>query len=185
MNATQETLGAVPNEREHVVRPLERYAAGADPRRKSVALAHFLSLMPGLGQVYVGFYRQGFLHATVVAGIIAVLSSNPPMPLPPLLGIFLAFFYFYNVVDAGRRAAFYNQALAGIEGVQLPADLTLPGPGGSLAGGAVLVGVGLILLSNTLGGFSLEWLEDWWPMAPILFGVYLIAKSIQERGGKR
>ena len=33
-----------------------------DPRRKSPVLALVLSLMPGLGQVYVGYYNQGFIN---------------------------------------------------------------------------------------------------------------------------
>ena len=162
---------------------VERYEP-SDPRRKSPVLACILSLMPGLGQIYVGYYRLGFIHAVVFAGTIAMLSLELEMPVPPLLGIFLAFFYLYNIVDAGRRAAFYNQALAGVEGVELPAEMGLPSPGGSMAGGIVLIVVGLILLSNTAAGYSLKWLEDWWPLAPIALGCWLVARSLQERAEK-
>jgi hypothetical protein len=30
---------------------------------------------------------------------------------------------------------------------------------------------------------SLDWLEEWWPAAPILLGAYLLVKAIQERRG--
>ncbi len=156
-------------------------ARSSDPRRKNVILACILSLMPGLGQVYVGYYKLGFIHVAIAASTIATLSSSLPGPMYPLLGFFLPFFWLYNIIDAGRRAAFYNQALDGVAGVEMPAEMGLPSPGGSIAGGVVLMGVGVVLLSNTVLGFSLRWLEEWWPAAPILFGAYLVYRGVQER----
>ena len=85
----------------------------ADPRIKSPVIAGALSAMPGLGQVYVGYYQRGFVHIFVVAGIIALLAADVLGPLIPLAGLFLGFFWLYNMIDAGRRAALYNQALSG------------------------------------------------------------------------
>lgn len=154
----------------------------SDPRSKSPALACVLSVMPGLGQVYVGYYPRGFAHALTVAGIIAVLSiSDGGPPLLPLGIIFLIFFWLYNIIDAGRRATLYNQALAGTGAIELPEDFRMPSLGGSIVGGLALIVGGAILLSNTAFDLSLAWLEDWWPVAPILFGVYLLGRAIQER----
>ena len=97
----------------------------------SPAVACCLSAMPGLGQVYVGYYQRGFLHAIVVAGLIAILASGEPGALTPLFGLFLAFFWLYNMIDAARRATLYNQALAGGHEPDLPADFESPGLGGS------------------------------------------------------
>jgi len=156
--------------------------AAADPRRKSPVLACILSAMPGLGQVYVGYYRQGFIHVAVVAAVIAVLNvSANNSPLIPLFGIFLPFFWLYNIVDAGRRATFYNQALAGVEGVKIPQEMELPSPGGSVAGGVILISFGIVLLSHTVLDYSLEWLEDWWPAIPVIFGVWLVARGMKDR----
>jgi hypothetical protein len=149
-----------------------------DPRRKSPVLALVLSLMPGLGQVYVGYYQQGFTNVLVAASIIAVLSSNLAGGAEPLFGIFLAFFWLYNVVDAWRRATFYNNALAGIGPATLPEDFTAPGSRGTLAGGAALMLVGAIALSHTLFGLPLDWLQKWWPLALIGVGGWLIYPSI-------
>jgi hypothetical protein len=149
-----------------------------DPRRKSPVLALVLSLMPGLGQVYVGYYQQGFTNVLVAASIIAVLSSNLAGGAEPLFGIFLAFFWLYNVVDAWRRATFYNNALAGIGPATLPEDFTAPGSRGTLAGGAVLILVGVIALSHTLFGMPLDWLQKWWPLALVGVGGWLIYPSI-------
>src|SRR2546422_5166435 len=94
-----------------------------DPRTKSPTLAGFLSLMPGLGQIYVGYYQRGFVHIVVVGTTIALLANDAVPELVPLLGLFLAFFWLYNVIDAGRRASLYNMALQGAGTMALPEDL--------------------------------------------------------------
>jgi len=138
--------------------------------------------MPGLGQVYVGYYPRGFVHALVVATLISVLSSQDNhSALVPLGALFLVFFWLYNIIDAGRRAAMYNHALAGGEMIDLPKDLSLPGMRGSIVGGMVLVGLGLVLLSHTAYGYSLDWLEDWWPAGLLILGTYLVVKGALER----
>ncbi|MBZ0110868.1 MAG: hypothetical protein K8J08_00265, partial [Thermoanaerobaculia bacterium] len=153
-----------------------------DPRRKSPLLASVLSLMPGLGQVYVGYYQRGFIHILTVGSLVAILSSAPPTlePMFPMLGVFLAFFCLYNIIDAGRRASFYNYALAGGRDIELPQDFSLP-VHGSIAGGITLIIVGGVLLLNTRFGISLAWLEEWWPLAIIGFGVYLSYRSWSDR----
>jgi len=145
-----------------------------DPRRKSPVLALVLSLMPGVGQIYVGYYQQGFANALIVASIISLLASNLVGGAEPLFGIFLAFFWFYNVVDAWRRATFYNNALAGIGPATLPDDFAVTSGRGSLAGGVVLVLVGAVVLSHTAFGMPLDWVEKWWPVAVIGVGAWLI-----------
>ncbi len=156
-------------------------ARGLQP--KSPVVACLLSLMPGVGQIYVGYYRLGFIHNVVFSGTIAFLAnSSGRNPLLPVMSIFLAFFIIYNIVDAGHRAIRYNLALDGVEGVELPSMNSLvPTFGGSLAGGLALIGLGVVLLANTRFGLSLDWIEEWWPIAPIALGVYLIVKAIQDR----
>ena len=151
-----------------------------DPRRKSPLFASFLSMMPGLGQVYVGYYQRGFIHAIVVSSLIALLAAGVG-PLTPLAALFLAFFWLYNIVDAGRRALLYNEALAGRTGIELPEDFKTPALRGSIPGGIAIVAIGGVLLSHTGFGVSLDWLNDWWPVALIVFGVYLVARSVMSR----
>jgi TM2 domain-containing membrane protein YozV len=153
-----------------------------DPRRKKPFLASVLSIMPGLGQVYVGYYKQGFVNAITVALLISFITLQI-MALIPLAAIFLAFFWLYNIVDAGRRAGLYNQALAGGGDIALPDSFEPPSLGGSLAGGGALIVIGLVLLSHTLWGASLAWLEDWWPLALVGCGGWLVYKAVRERSG--
>ncbi|MBP9145976.1 MAG: hypothetical protein KBF21_00180 [Thermoanaerobaculia bacterium] len=160
--------------------PASQYLSILDSRRKSPGLACFLSLMPGLGQVYVGYYQRGFVHAAVVAGLMTVLSSEVG-ELTPMTAMFMVFFWLYNIIDAGRRAALYNEVLAGRTGIQLPTDLMLPGLGGSMLGGTVVALVGALLLAHTAFGMSLSWLKEWWPVAVILFGAYLFIKARMDR----
>ncbi|MGI0148173.1 MAG: hypothetical protein ACREDF_01390 [Thermoplasmata archaeon] len=153
-----------------------------DPRAKSPRLAAVFSLMPGLGQVYVGYYPRGFVHIVVVAGIISILaSSDGEPPYLPLLALFMAFFWLYNVIDAARLASLYNRALAGGKEPDLPEGFKLPGMGGSILGGSVLVAAGFIVLLHTRWGVRLDWVGEWWPVFPMLLGIYLVAKAVADR----
>jgi hypothetical protein len=145
-----------------------------DPRKKSVMLAIILSAMPGLGQVYVGYYDLAFRNILVICGLIAIIASGSAHRLEPVVGLFMAFYWLHNLVDAGRRASFYNQALAGLRPMDLPEDLKAPQPMGSLAGGVLLVAVGLVLFANTMFHIPLDWLASWWPLALVGAGAWLI-----------
>src|SRR2546427_1032765 len=76
-----------------------------DTRSKSAALAAVLSMMPGLGQVYVGYYQRGFVHAAVVATLVTILASGTLDRLNPLLALFLSLFWLYNIIYTARPAS--------------------------------------------------------------------------------
>lgn len=160
----------------------ERRAAFVDdPRHKSPWLAAILSAMPGLGQIYVGYYRQGFLNALVVGGLIAILAGRLIMgDVAGVVGFLLAFFWLFNMIDAARRASLYNQALAGLRAMDLPEDGKARHPG-SLAGGLALMAVGLILFGRTMYGMSLEWVAHWWPMGIVGVGAWLVYEDWRAR----
>jgi hypothetical protein len=160
-----------------------------DPRKKSVMLAMLLSAMPGLGQVYVGYYDLAFRNILVVCGLIAILAGGSTHRLEPVFGLFLAFYWLHNIVDAGRRASFYNQALAGLRPMDLPEDIKAPQPMGSLAGGVLLVAVGVTLFLNTMFDVPLDWIASWWPLALVGAGAWLIfadrrAKALAAESGR-
>jgi len=157
-----------------------RSQATQDSRRKSPILAGLLSLLPGLGQVYVGYYQQGFINLLVIGCTISLLATGLG-PLTPLGGFFVAFYWMFNIIDASRRALFYNETLAGLEQVELPAELKLPSGQGTLLGGILLVCLGGIALSHTVFGYRLDWLEDWWPAALIIVGLVLIGQSAYQK----
>jgi hypothetical protein len=148
---------------------------------KSPGLAAAFSLMPGLGQVYVGYYPRGFLNAITVAGIISILAATEDAPYIPLLAMFMAFFWLYNIIDAARLASLYNRALAGGREPALPEGFALPGMGGSILGGSILVAAGFVVLLHTRWGVRLDWVGEWWPVFPMLFGVYLVVRAVNDR----
>jgi hypothetical protein len=150
-------------------------------RRKSPILSGLLSLMPGLGQVYVGYYRRGFIHALVVASIITIVASGNVDALEPFFGLLLSFFWLYNVIDAARLASLYNDAVAGLGPDDLRHELVLVGRRGSIAGGALIVLVSFVLLLHTRFGMPLDWVRDWWPAIPLGLGAYLLIQGARER----
>jgi len=151
-----------------------------DVRYKSPALATIMSSMPGLGQIYVGYNQQGFINIVVIASLITLLARGIGN-LEPFCGLFLAFYWLYNMVDAARKATFYNQSLAGLGPLDLPEGDRLPSGRGSLLGGALLVVGGGIALAHTRFGWSLDWIERWWPMALVLVGAYLLYQSYASK----
>jgi len=159
----------------------ERYMD--DPRKKSVMLAALLSAMPGLGQVYVGYYPQGFAHILTICASFALIESHVLNErLEPMVGLFIAFFWLYNVVDAGRRASLYNQALSGLRPMDLPENGKVPLRFGSMAGGVALIVVGLVLFSNTMFGIPLDWVAQWWPMGLVGVGAWLVIADRRAKG---
>lgn len=158
--------------------------AGSAPRArrselpyKSQVLATVLSLMPGLGQIYVGYYQHGFIFILIPAAIIALLASGSVGGLTPLLGMFLPFFWIFNMVDANRRAAHYNRALDGLTDAEIPEDFQMPGARGSVPAGLILIVVGVLILLDLNTDWSMEWVENWWPLVLVIFGGWLILKA--------
>ncbi len=154
---------------------------GQDPQRrtarKSPALASILSCMPGLGQVYVGYYQQGFTNILIVAGCIAALASGAIRGMEPFVGVFLAFFWIFNMIDANRRALHYNQVKAGLGGEEVPDGFKMPTSGGSMFGGVVLVIIGVLFIMDLNFDISLSWIKDWWPILLVAFGGNLIYQA--------
>lgn len=155
-----------------------------DPRAKSPITATVLSLMPGLGQVYLGYTQLGFIHAATAAIFIALMSSNQLGRLEPFFGVSMTFFFLYNLVDAHRRALLLNERLAQVAQVEsplLPDGFGSVSFGGRLGAGVLLIVGGVLSLLHLRFGVSLAWLADWWPLGLVGFGVYLVVRTLQER----
>lgn len=155
-----------------------------DPRHKSPVVAAVLSVFPGVGQLYIGYYVRGFAVAGAFAFAL-LIAGNTREPVGPLLGMTAGFLWIFNIIDAGRMAAMYNHAVAGADVMEMPEDFKLPKMGGSIVGGAVLLVFGGIALSNTAFGYSLDWLEQWWPVFPLALGVYLFTRGVMDHLAER
>ena len=180
-----------PDSRAGESRPLARATATAagmwepsqkqlfDPRRKSPLLATILAVIPGVGQLYIGYYMRGIATAAafVVAVMMGALVGGTFIPISVMSAIFI---WVFNLIDAGRMAALYNHAAAGSDVVEMPEDFKLPAIGGSILGGVALLLFGGIALSNTAFDYSLQWLEDWWPAFPLALGLYLFTRGMMD-----
>lgn len=142
--------------------------------RKSPTLAGLLSLMPGLGQAYVGYYKNGFITILIVAAVITLLESNDGRGGAPFFGLFLSFFWIFNIIDAVRKARLYNQHIAGEERVEAPTD-------SPLAAGIVLLILGLLATLTVTFDVDMDFIEDYWPLALLAGGVYLLWKYVRTR----
>jgi len=155
------------------------YQSQPQPLHKLPAMATWLSLMPGMGQVYIGYYQKGFSYLATVAVVIAMLNLGLPGAMTAMLGIFLGFFWIFNMIDAHRRASHFNRTMKGIATDSLPEEFEMPSSVGSVPVGVVLVIVGILVILDLNFNVSLAWLENWWPLLLVGFGGWLIVKGRQ------
>jgi len=147
--------------------------AGPNP-----TVAGILGAIPlGLGAVYCGQYAKGLAHLGIVVLAIVGLSSDLPWQADTALGIFLGFFWVYQILDAVRTA----RAIQANEPVPDPFGLASTfGTGEKIdttkvpAAAAILIGLGVLFLINTIFDFSLH---RFWPIILIVIGVWLFAKN--------
>ena len=138
---------------------------------KSPGLALFLSLFPGVGQVYNGqFAKALFMLAAFVGSIYGVVEVGP-FPF----AFCIPFVYFFNLIDAYRSAVIINERALG--GVAAPVEQEMESP----LWGASLLAMGLLLLFNNLGWLRLAALARYWPIVLIVGGGILLYQSLNRR----
>jgi hypothetical protein len=150
-------------------------AAALSVVRKNPVLAAFLSLFPGIGNVYNGLYMRGITFFLVIVSLIAITAEDHP-----LFGLGIAFFWLFNVIDAYRQATLINYGFAQDLGlVDLP-RVPRAGQGGVVAG-ILLVLIGLVALSERYLHVPLDWIFDLWPFALVVLGGWLVVASARDR----
>lgn len=157
------------------------------PWYRAPMVAGLLSGLPGLGQAYLGYYQEGFKN-TLIAGVMIALCNLEFEQLgitavQPLVVTFTIFFWLYNMIDAGRRAAYLNQKRRGGAGDELSFKEQPLGNQATILGGIVLILLGGVLVAHTAFGVSLGWVRSWWPAALVLGGAYLLGRSLYDRFG--
>ena len=124
--------------------------------------------------------------------LIIGVSSDVPRYVHMVLGVGIAFFYVYQIIDAVRTARaiqlgepapdpFGLASMFGGGGTGAPTERGESGTKVPVAA-AVLIGLGLLFLFNTAFDFSLH---RYWPLLLIVLGVYLFAKNWGLLGGYR
>jgi TM2 domain-containing membrane protein YozV len=139
---------------------------------KSPGLAAFLSLFPGLGQVYNGRIARAFVFFFAWVGSIYLTASGHEFPF----AFVIPFVHLFNIIDAWKGASAVNaRFLGGRSEPEEQLEIESPVWGGSLA----LFGV--LILFNNLGWLDLERLARWWPVLLIAVGAYFVWASLQAR----
>ncbi len=132
-----------------------------------------------MGAIYNGQYAKGLVHAVVFGLLVTAISSHTLHGFEPLLGILIAVFVFYMAIEAFHTA---RKRDAG-EPIEEFSSLMIPGDNGFPTGAVVLIGLGFLLLLNTLNLISMEAVMRFWPAGLILIGVYMLYSRM--RGGTR
>lgn len=140
---------------------------------KSPGLAAFLSLFPGLGQVYNGQIARAFVFFFAFVGSIYLTASGHEFPF----AFVIPFVYLFNMIDAWKGSTAINRRFLGGKGEQDPVEDTVESP---LWGGS-LVAIGLLVLMSNMGWLDLDRLAQWWPLLLIGVGAYFLYGSIQKK----
>jgi len=137
---------------------------------KSPGLALFLSLFPGLGQIYNGQFAKAL--AFFFAWVFFIYATAEISPLP--FALLIPFVYFFNLIDAYRSADLIN---ARGRGRVAPPEDTTESP----AWGATLLAIGLVLLLNNLGWLRLASFQRFWPILLIAAGGAFLYQSLRKK----
>jgi hypothetical protein len=157
-------------------------AGGPNPALAGI-LAGFFPV--GVGAVYNGQYTKGLAHLLIFTGFIWGLSSTSDS-FGAVLGLGLAFFYFYQIIDAVRSA----------KAIQLGQPAPDPfGLGRTFSSGDKvdtsripvgamgLIGLGVLFMLQNLG---LRWFsfDRFWPLILIAIGAWLFVRRWGLVGGE-
>jgi hypothetical protein len=134
--------------------------------KRSPAAAAWLSLLPGLGHLYVGYTTKGLVFALLAVSVIQIASeSDGP------LGLFIPFVWLYAMIDAHRSAVEVNRLAA--SGAKLPrSNFDL-----SKWWGYILIGLGGLLVLENFDIIDFDWLWRLWPLGLIAMGVYILKRK--------
>jgi hypothetical protein len=130
----------------------------------------------GIGQVYNRQYVKGLVFMLVFAFLIWGTSSGSG--LEPLLGLFIAFFYVYQIIDAVRtaRAIQIGQPVPDPLGLEAALGTREANwASGAPIGAIVLIALGCLFLIHNFGFLHFH-IGQWWPLVLIAFGVWMFTQ---------
>jgi len=134
--------------------------------KRSPSAAVFLSLLPGLGHIYVGQVAKGFL-----LGLSFVLAIRMVDEVSGPFGILIPFLLLYAMVDAHRAAVEVNRILA--SGGTPPKG---PDFGLTKWWGYILIGLGVLFTLDNFDLFDFDWIWRLWPLALIGLGIFILRR---------
>jgi|Deesub1362B_J571_1020462.scaffolds.fasta_scaffold00001_486 uncharacterized membrane protein len=145
---------------------------------KSPFLAGFLSfLFPGTGALYNRQYLKGVLYIIIFAGLV---SMQPESQAQPFVGILLAGFYIFQIVESVQTSRAINRLVVTGE---MPPEEKIPQtiPTGSVFWGLLLIILGIFLLLANFDLISYGFLFDFWPVLVIAIGAKMLYESTRKK----
>jgi Domain of unknown function (DUF5668)/B-box zinc finger len=135
-------------------------------------LAFLLGLVPGLGAIYNGEYNKALIHIVVFGAIIVGLNSDIGDGATAALAFVLVGFIFYMAIDAMKTVKARNSG----ETMQDPLELwSKKKPVGAL----ILIAAGILFLLNNFGVFDYFRVRQiFWPLVLIGVGVLMLRNRV-------
>jgi hypothetical protein len=134
--------------------------------KRSPSAAVFLSLLPGLGHIYVGQVAKGFLLGLSFILTIRVLDEGGGS-----FGILIPFLILYAMVDAHRAAVEVNRIVA--SGGTPPKG---PDFGLTKWWGYILIGLGVLFTLENFDLIDFEWVSRLWPLGLVAIGIFILMR---------
>jgi hypothetical protein len=155
--------------------PAGAMPAASPPLPKNPGAAGALGIIPGLGHLYLGLYQR----AAILFGIWVLFISLAGHSHGPFPGIAIPFWMAFSIIDATRQAKAINatgRPESNILGSDEPVRVS-----GSLTAGVLLILIGGFLLVDRLVTIDLSFLNDWWPVLLVAFGLWQVYRHYQGR----
>ena len=148
-------------------------AAAPGPHVPNAGLATLLGFIPGVGAVYNGQYLKAFLQVVIFAFLISVANWVSSDAGGAFIGLSIAGFYFYMVIDAYRsaKAIQAGQPPSDFLGFGQPRQINAP------IAAIVLIVIGAIFLLHSMGFFYYDFSRYLWPGALIALGIFLLLRQ--------
>lgn len=135
------------------------------------ARAALCGIIPGIGAVYNREYMKAVVHFTIFAGLTIIAESVG------IFGLAAFAFYVFTIIDAYRsaEAIFRRGSSSPAERAEETGRLNL------LLWGGLLIGMGVLFLLDNLGAIRLRDAVEFWPLALIGLGAYLVVSQLVSR----
>jgi hypothetical protein len=138
-------------------------------------LAFLLGFIPGVGAIYNGQYAKGLVHAVVFGLLVTAISSRSLRGFEPMLGILIGVFVFYMAIEAFHTAKKRNAG----EPIEEFSSLMGGNENSFPTGALVLIGLGFLLLLNTLDLISIDAVVRFWPLGLIALGGFMLYSRLK------
>ena len=143
---------------------------------KSPALAGILSVVfPGTGALYNGNYLKGIIMIIVFAGLVSIQGRGGQ----PFVGLLLAGFYIFQIIDAineakATRAPLETAEATPVRTVKPGGNIEVSSASGSVSWGIILIVLGGLFLLANFDIISYESFIDYWPLILVGLGLKLV-----------